>query len=49
MIEREPITVVCSTKAGYAIKGHIETDGGLKFKEGDRLASRCAVKPRTNW
>ena len=36
MIEREPITVVCS-KMGWirAMKGHIDLDQPLKFKDGD--------------
>jgi len=36
MIEREPITVVCS-KMGWirAMKGHIALDSPLKFKDGD--------------
>jgi topoisomerase IV subunit A len=36
MIEREPVTVVCS-KMGWirAMKGHIALDGALKFKDGD--------------
>ncbi|MBM7069785.1 DNA topoisomerase IV subunit A [Actibacterium sp. 188UL27-1] len=36
MIEREPITVVCS-KMGWirAMKGHIALDTALKFKDGD--------------
>jgi topoisomerase-4 subunit A len=36
MIEREPITVVCS-KMGWirAMKGHIDLDQKLKFKDGD--------------
>jgi len=36
MIEREPITVVCS-KMGWvrAMKGHIAPDTALKFKDGD--------------
>ncbi len=36
MIEREPITVVCS-KMGWirAMKGHIALDQALKFKDGD--------------
>ena len=36
MIEREPITVVCS-RMGWirAMKGHIELDQELKFKDGD--------------
>jgi topoisomerase-4 subunit A len=37
MVEREPVTVVCSMKGWVrAIKGHIEDPGELKFKEGDR-------------
>jgi topoisomerase-4 subunit A len=36
MIEREPITVVCSTKGWIrAIKGHTGDAGELKYKEGD--------------
>lgn len=36
MIEREPITVVCS-KMGWirAMKGHVALDSALKFKDGD--------------
>jgi topoisomerase-4 subunit A len=36
MIEREPITVVCS-KMGWirAMKGHVALDGPIKFKDGD--------------
>ncbi len=36
MIEREPITVVCS-KMGWirALKGHVAPDTALKFKDGD--------------
>ena len=36
MIEREPITVVCS-KMGWirAMKGHLPLDQGFKFKDGD--------------
>ncbi len=36
MIEREPITVVCS-RMGWirAMKGHIDLDQALKFKDGD--------------
>jgi topoisomerase-4 subunit A len=36
MIEKEPVTVVCS-KNGWirAMKGHIALDGELKFKDGD--------------
>ncbi len=37
MIEREPVTVVCSQKGWIrAMRGHIETDAELKYKEGDR-------------
>ncbi len=37
MVEREPVTVVCSMKGWVrAIKGHIENENDLKFKEGDR-------------
>ncbi len=39
MIEREPITVVCSDKGWLrAVKGHVEDVSTLKFKEGDKLA-----------
>ena len=37
MIEREPITVVCSEKGWIrALKGHLEDTSGLSFKDGDR-------------
>jgi topoisomerase-4 subunit A len=37
MVEREPVTVVCSIKGWVrAIRGHIENEAELKFKEGDR-------------
>ncbi|MEM8752425.1 MAG: DNA topoisomerase IV subunit A [Pseudomonadota bacterium] len=36
MIEREPVTVVCSARGWIrAMKGHIALDGDLKFKDGD--------------
>ncbi len=36
LVEKEPITVVCSAKGWIrALKGHVETDADLKFKEGD--------------
>ncbi len=39
MIEREPITVICSQKGWLrAAKGHVEDLSTLKFKNGDRLA-----------
>lgn len=38
LIEREPITVILSEKGWIrSIKGHIEEEGDLKFKEGDSL------------
>ncbi|UUX50410.1 DNA topoisomerase IV subunit A [Nisaea acidiphila] len=37
MVEREPITVICSEKGWVrAMKGHIADDADLKFKEGDQ-------------
>ncbi len=37
MIEKEPITIVCSDKGWIrALKGHMENVGDLKYKEGDR-------------
>jgi len=37
MIEKEPITVVCSEKGWIrALKGHVEATDDLKYKEGDR-------------
>lgn len=46
MIEREPITVVCS-KMGWirAMKGHLALDQALKFKDGD--AGRFAFHAET--
>ncbi|MEK9660860.1 MAG: DNA topoisomerase IV subunit A [Alphaproteobacteria bacterium] len=39
MIEREPVTVVCSAKGWIrALKGHNIEPGDLKYKEGDRGA-----------
>ncbi|WP_323795868.1 DNA topoisomerase IV subunit A [Nisaea sp.] len=36
MVEREPITIICSEKGWIrAMKGHIADDADLKFKEGD--------------
>ncbi len=36
MIEREPVTVVCSAKGWVrAMRGHVETAADIKFKEGD--------------
>jgi topoisomerase IV subunit A len=36
-IEREPITVICSEKGWIrAMKGHLEADDEVKYKEGDR-------------
>ena len=37
MIEKEPVTVVCSQKGWIrAMKGHLEDASGLSFKDGDR-------------
>ncbi|MDF1846469.1 MAG: DNA topoisomerase IV subunit A [Parvibaculaceae bacterium] len=37
MIEKEPITIVCSDKGWIrSMKGHMEKTGDLKYKEGDR-------------
>ena len=37
LIEREPITVICSEKGWIrAVKGHVENPDELRFKEGDR-------------
>ena len=37
LVEREPITVVCSDKGWIrALKGHLDDDAELKYKEGDR-------------
>ena len=37
MIQREPITVVCSAKGWLrAVKGHLDDDSSLKFRAGDR-------------
>ena len=36
LIEKEPITVICSEKGWIrAMKGHLDLDGSFKFKEGD--------------
>ncbi len=37
LVEREPITVICSEKGWIrAIKGHVQDDGSAAFKEGDK-------------
>jgi len=37
LVEREPITVICSAKGWIrAIKGHVADDGSAAFKEGDK-------------
>jgi topoisomerase-4 subunit A len=37
LIEREPVTVICSQKGWIrAMKGHVEDTAEIKFKEGDR-------------
>ena len=46
MIEREPITVICSHKGWIrAAKGHVEDMSSLKFKDGDR--SRFVIHAET--
>jgi topoisomerase-4 subunit A len=46
LIEKEPITVVCSQKGWIrAIKGHVEATGEEKYKEGD--AARFWVQAET--
>jgi topoisomerase-4 subunit A len=37
MVEREPVTVICSAKGWIrAMKGHVEDSAEIKFKDGDR-------------
>ena len=37
LVQREPITVLCSAKGWIrALKGHVEPGGDIKYKEGDR-------------
>ena len=37
LVEREPITVICSAKGWIrAIKGHAEADAAVRYKDGDR-------------
>ncbi len=46
MIEREPITVLCSEKGWIrAVKGHLDDLSEVKYKEGDR--SRFALRAQT--
>jgi topoisomerase IV subunit A len=46
MIEREPITVICSEKGWIrAIKGHVEDLSDLRYKDGDR--GRFAIRAQT--
>ncbi|MCP5372781.1 MAG: DNA topoisomerase IV subunit A [Hyphomicrobiales bacterium] len=46
MIEREPITIICSEKGWIrAAKGHLAETSDLKFKEGDR--SKFVVQAQT--
>ena len=36
LVEREPITVICSAKGWIrAVKGHVEADAAVRYKEGD--------------
>lgn len=37
LVEREPVTVICSAKGWIrTIKGHIQDQGDIRYKEGDR-------------
>ncbi|MBP7066377.1 DNA topoisomerase IV subunit A [Ferrovibrio sp.] len=37
LVEREPLTVICSEKGWIrALKGHVQDDGNAAFKEGDK-------------
>ena len=37
LVEREPITVICSAKGWIrAVKGHVEAETAVRYKEGDR-------------
>ncbi len=46
MIEKEPVTVICSEKGWVrTIKGHIDENTDLKFKEGDK--ARFAIHTQT--
>jgi len=46
MIAREPVTIVCSAKGWIrALKGHVEADTDVKYKEGDR--ARFFLKAET--
>ncbi len=46
LIDREPVTVVCSDKGWIrAVKGHLDDAGGLTYKDGDR--GRFVVKALT--
>ena len=46
LVEKEPITVICSEKGWIrAMRGHIDPGDDLKFKEGDK--ARFAVKAQT--
>ena len=40
IVEREPITIICSDKGWIrAVKGHLSDNSDLKFKDGDKLGS----------
>ncbi|MBT4115084.1 MAG: DNA topoisomerase IV subunit A [Rhodospirillaceae bacterium] len=46
LIEKEPVTVLCSEKGWIkAAKGHLEDTGEVKYKEGDR--ERFAIRAET--
>ena len=37
LVEREPVSVICSAKGWIrAVKGHVETDAEVRYKDGDR-------------
>ena len=41
LVEREPVTVICSAKGWIrTVKGHVETDAEVRYKDGDRARFR---------
>jgi topoisomerase IV subunit A len=49
MVEREPVTVICSDKGWIRVaKGHVENEADIKYKEGDhsRFVLRCETTDR---
>ncbi len=48
MIEKEPVTVVCSEKGWIrALKGHMEDASSLVYKDGDAASSCSRPRPPT--